>query len=311
MATAQFDSPAWISAAKQHLDRIRDLTTKGDAGARHRELWREPEILRHYLYSFALEGAGNDFIPPYVNDALARFLLTLDRTPLAPGLKMLELGGNPYLFTILLKRFYDCELSLTNFFDHNIYAFAAGRGRQRISSRTFGEEYEFEYDLVNLELSDYPYADGTFDVVFFCEILEHLVIDPLRVFPKLLRIVKPGGRLILTTPNAVRLINFANMIAGSNFFDRYHPANGVYGRHNREFTVEEVENLMREAGFEIESAETADRYDYNTPCMLKDNYEKAAPLPYTKPQLIDMLKKIGADLRHRGDNIYVVARRPQ
>lgn len=304
------NSAAWIAEAKRHLDDIRKLTASGDSAARHRELWREPEILRHYLYSFALEGAGGDFIPAYVNDALARFLHTLDRTPLASGLRMLELGGNPYLFTILLKRFYDCDLQLTNFFDKNIYERTPGTGRQRISSPAFGESYQFDFDLVNLELSDYPYADGTFDVVFFCEIMEHLVIDPLRVFPKLLRIVKPGGRLILTTPNAVRLINFANMVAGSNFFDRYHPDNGVYGRHNREFTVEELELLLRDAGFEIESAETADRYDYNSPCMLKDNYEKPAALGYTKPQLLDMMKKIGADLRHRGDNIYIVARRP-
>jgi hypothetical protein len=100
------------------------------------------------------------------------------------------------------------------------------------------------------------------------------------------------------------------MVAGSNFFDRYHPANGVYGRHNREFTVEELEILVREAGFEIERAETEDRYDYNVPCMFKDNYEKPAPLPYIRSQLLDMMRKIGADLRNRGDNIYLVARRP-
>ncbi len=303
-------SPEWVSNASRHLDSIRELTASGHKEARHRQLWQNPEIIRHYLFSFLLAGSGNDFIKAYVNDALARFLLTLDRLPLTPRLKVLELGANPYLFTTLLKRFHDYELTLTNFFDKNIYAKEIGSGQQRIVSDAFSEDHTYKYDLVNIELSEYPYPEGHFDVVLFCEIMEHLVVDPLSVLPKLLRIIKPGGLLILTTPNAVRLINFANMVAGSNIFDRYCPANGVYGRHNREFTVEELDILARGAGFEIESIETLDRYDYNQPCMAKDSYEKPQAFPYTRPQLLEMMNRIGADTRNRGDNIYLVARRP-
>jgi SAM-dependent methyltransferase len=45
-----------------------------------------------------------------------------------------------------------------------------------------------------------PLADGAFDVVMASEVIEH-VIDAGPWLDDLLRVLKPGGRLLLTTPN--------------------------------------------------------------------------------------------------------------
>ncbi len=45
---------------------------------------------------------------------------------------------------------------------------------------------------------DYP--DASFDTVISCETIEH-VPDPPRAVQELARVLKPGGRLFLTTPN--------------------------------------------------------------------------------------------------------------
>lgn len=44
------------------------------------------------------------------------------------------------------------------------------------------------------------FADGSFDTVFSCETIEHVPNPPLAV-RQLARVLKPGGRLFLTTPN--------------------------------------------------------------------------------------------------------------
>lgn len=298
------------ATTRQELDRIISLARAGERAPFHDAIWKDWEVLHRYLTSFALENAGKEFVVPYVNDALPRFLRTLDLLPLKPGLDVLEFGANPYLFSILLERLLGYRLTFANFTGASIFDTEVTRGRQTIASAEYGEEYSFEYTSFNIELSPPPYPEGSFDVVLFCEILEHLVIDPLVIFPKFLRLLKPGGFLLLTTPNAVRLVNFAYMLEGANFFDRYHPDNGIYGRHNREFTVEEVERILSDAGFVESVVTTADRYDYDRIPIDKDNYEKPGRLAHTRTSLEALLKRIGAVTENRGDNIYAVARRP-
>lgn len=290
------------------LDQIRAATLAGDRAEQRRLLWGEAEAIREYLYGFRLTGASEESMKGYVNDALPRFLRTLERMPMESGLRVLELGANPYLFSMLLKRFHDFELTHTNYFGKNIYEIHEGGGSQSLVGPD--EEHVFEYQNLNIEVQPGPYCGGGFDVIVFGEILEHLVIDPLQVFGRLLESLKPGGTLVLTTPNAVRLINVANMLVGSNIFDRYHPVNGIYGRHNREFTAEEVDRLLRENGFDVVAVETEDRYNYDFITMSKDNYEAPGVLPFTRTSLVQKLESIGADMRNRGDNIYAVAVRP-
>lgn len=298
-----------ILASIQLLDELRALTLAGQLAERNAKLWQHPEVIRHYLYSFELDNAGSAVLHPYVNDALPRFFHTLELLPHQTGLKVLELGANPYLFTVLLQRFYAYDLSLANFTGQDIYDTTMSTAAQRIWSTAFGEDHTFTYTSFNLELSDYPYPDEHFDLVLFCEILEHLVIDPLSVFPKLHRIIKPGGQLLITTPNAARLANVATILSGSNLFDRYHPQYGVYGRHNREFTLEELEVILEQAGFHNEQLYTRDRYNYDAIKLWRDNYERPAHIPYGKTLVEAWLKLLRVPTEHRGDNLYALARR--
>ena len=49
-----------------------------------------------------------------------------------------------------------------------------------------------------------PFADGTFDAVVAAEITEH-VPDPARFLAELFRVLRPGGRLVVTTPYRERI----------------------------------------------------------------------------------------------------------
>lgn len=302
-------SPKEIAETRAMFTRLKEVAKLGGWEERHSRLWMNADLIRRYLYSFEIVGSDSSFIKAYVDDALARFFNTIDLLEGKTSGKMLEIGGNPYLLTILLNQLCDFEITPTNFFNLSVYDAEVGKGQQKVRSLLFGEEHTFDYLHLNVELSEYPFKDGTFDTILFCEVLEHIVVDPLNCFGKLFRALRPGGQLVLTTPNAVRLINFAHMLVGKNFFDRYHPQNGIYGRHNREFTLSEVTRILEAEGFEIKIAKTLDRYNYDEVEMFVDSYDEQTKLPWTGSQLIKMLKSLGAETENRGDNIYVVAER--
>ncbi|MEJ7810662.1 MAG: class I SAM-dependent methyltransferase [Gemmatimonadaceae bacterium] len=54
------------------------------------------------------------------------------------------------------------------------------------------------WEVGDIQAIDHP--DASFDTVISCETIEH-VPDPRRAIRELARVLKPGGRLFLTTPN--------------------------------------------------------------------------------------------------------------
>lgn len=50
-----------------------------------------------------------------------------------------------------------------------------------------------------------PFTDASFDVVISCETIEH-VPDPFKAVQELSRVLKPGGKLILTTPSYMNFV---------------------------------------------------------------------------------------------------------
>ena len=84
-----------------------------------------------------------------------------------------------------------------------------------------------------------PFRDATFDGLFAGELIEHLP-DPLPGVREFRRVLAPGGRLILTTPNRRRL---ANRVDRSE--RPYSPD------HLSELSYDEVVSLLRAAGFEV------------------------------------------------------------
>lgn len=207
------------------------------------------------LTSFSIDGADPGEIADYAREDCDRFLYTLSLIPTGP-LKILEIGSNPYFLTYLLKKFRpEAELTLLNYFGGD-----AERRRQSLQVRaTDGaiERYDLEYHNLNIEESDLPFEAGSFDLVLYCEVIEHMLNDPVATLRRVKHVLRPDGWLVLTTPNVARLENVARLIAGGNIYDPY-SGYGPYGRHNREYNRHELHHLLRYCGFSEELFFTAD-----------------------------------------------------
>ncbi len=98
-----------------------------------------------------------------------------------------------------------------------------------------------------------PFADSSFDLLLFTEILEHFQWHPAPALRECLRVLRPGGFLVLTTPNSAELGLRVRALLGKGC---YPPLDLFYGespewRHHREYTLSEVKALLSHVGFQV------------------------------------------------------------
>ena len=214
---------------------------------------RDVDQLRRELSETDLFGEAVEEAAAYLTDSLERFRITMSLLPrLAPGERVLELGSGPYFLTrLLIKR--DLDVTCANWFGPD--AGFGSDGEQKVVES--GVPHTYQFDHFNIESERFPYEDGTFSVVLFCEILEHLPVDPIHALAEIHRVLRPGGTLILTTPNAARLDNLYRVMDGRNMYETL-SGYGVYGRHNREYTVSELNDLLGGSNFAVDRVFAAD-----------------------------------------------------
>ncbi len=114
----------------------------------------------------------------------------------------------------------------------------------------------------NLEDTPYPFADASFEAVLMTEVFEHLREYPLRALEEARRLLREGGRLYFTTPNAAYLVRRLSLLAGRSVHTSLADWIGgeVHARHAREYTFAEIHELMRLAGLRVLSSRSPHFY---------------------------------------------------
>ena len=88
----------------------------------------------------------------------------------------------------------------------------------------------------------FPFADESFEVVWCSEVMEHL-FNPLFAMQEMHRILKSGGRLLVTVPYHGVFKNL--LITLFRWDEHFSPSNP----HIRFYTKNTLEGMAREAGF--------------------------------------------------------------
>lgn len=170
-----------------------------------------------------------------------RFAIRLALTHLRPGAAILDIGNAPGFLAWALHR--------QGFGIHGINLSDAWNSTYPTPALV----REFNVRAVDIEREALPYADASFDAIMFTEVLEHIATKhPSRLLPEFRRVLKPGGRVIFSTPNVCNLSNIVALATGLNVFWKPEMFYGSMDRHNREFTPSEVRQLFRDAGFHAE-----------------------------------------------------------
>jgi SAM-dependent methyltransferase len=212
----------------------------------------DPASLAGYLLSFDWPMRDEAVTQRLVEGGLPLWMQILDLLPKRQERgKLLELGSPPFHITLLTQKLRNYEMTLTG-------AVVDGRPRlqQRVTSELYNESYTFDCACFDLERDPFPFPDDEFDVVMWCEVIEHLVENPVLTLSEIHRVLKPGGMLVLSTPNVASIEHLLRLAVGGNIYNPYHLGAGLRGtRHSREYALHELRHLIAGCGFRIDVAE--------------------------------------------------------
>ena len=201
------------------------------------------EAAREFIRTHTWESDYLDFHEMRFAEQLAFFASMADG--LDEGFRVLDISTMPYTTSVM--KYYRPDIDLVTV---DMPESMGGPPLSRFSE--LGVELHVEVDLNRVPLENLHRdvtTGGLFDLVYACEVLEHLRLDA-EVFLKFcLRCLKPGGLVIVTTPNFHSEWKLHLIRAGYNpgqRFNDHNPDDGSF--HYREYTMRELREIVNSFG---------------------------------------------------------------
>ncbi len=130
------------------------------------------------------------------------------------------------------------------------------------TSNATGETTRFDIVDTDAEQESWPWPDASVDLVISLEVLEHLREDPAFFALEAHRVLRPGGRVVLTTPNANAFRALVALIEGRDptLYSLYEKDGGPC--HVHEYSAQQLRALLEDSGFAIDTFTTFTAYDW-------------------------------------------------
>jgi predicted SAM-dependent methyltransferase len=244
--------------------------------------------IEEFLLSLDLPADGRD----YLDRHLRRLVQTLLRVPQPRSSgRALELGSYMHMAPVL-------HLFLGYRDVRGAYYGHAGESKTLASSVGGREVFRCVIDGFDVERDRFPYDDESMETVLACEIIEHLLSDPIHMLSEIHRVLELGGTMVLTTPNVVSYTSLARALTmerNPQIYSSYPPLKedeaDVEIPHVREYTPEEIEETVRAAGFTDVTLETERDETFDSEWVER------------------ILREQGLPTERRGEQQYCVARK--
>lgn len=153
-------------------------------------------------------------------------------------LKVLDIGSH-YLHSSMILADLDFDVDGMDVAEFWNLDFVKKRGAE------FGINPITENDLANLPR--FQSVENYYDLIVFTEIFEHITFNPIRLWKTIYQMLKPGGKIYISTPNSLALPNLVrnlkNLLGlksiGITVDDILTKV--TYGHHWKEYSPKEIE----------------------------------------------------------------------
>ena len=203
---------------------------------------------------------------------------------LSPDDRILEVGAFPFFLTLpMMSKNYDVTTL------------------DKCSSFEFDpaivDKFKLKVIDCDLDVNKIPANDFSFDCVIMNEVFEHLRINLIFSMREVCRVLRPGGLLLLSTPNLRSVRGIYNLLrrqeaycSMGGIFNNYSYLEklGVMG-HVREYTAKEVKDFLQQVGFEIEGV--IYRGSYSGSWFWKLSHQFTRVRPEFKPYFLILARK--------------------
>lgn len=197
-----------------------------------REESDEPWMAQYYPKSAAMDD--------YFFGSVDRFsmLLQVLSKHCAEGARVLDAGAGYAMQTAALQQAGFQAYAADVYQDFSVY-----------------KELNIPYQKWHLEAdTTAPFAENYFDAVILSQTIEHFTYSPYEPIKQLLRVIRPGGYLLIDAPNITSFNNISRLLRGKTIHwglkkhyleQQAQVVNGIpyYDRHNHEYAMQDLRDI--------------------------------------------------------------------